>query len=195
MIEDASLVRMVDSRFGLTVLDRDRSSIAAIAPDGRIAWTNAGWNAFARANGGRGPSIRVGANYFDAIRGEIRRPFEAAAAACLAGEEPFDQDYECSSALLFRAYHLRMLPLAAQGLLLVHSLIEERPQDRASEPADESRYRDEHGLIAQCTNCRRVRAPADGSWHWVPEWAAATPKEVTHVLCAVCRGFYWSRRN
>jgi hypothetical protein len=195
MPEDESVVSMVDSRFGLALLDRDPSSIAAIAPDGRIAWVNEGWKTFARVNGAEGPTIQVGADYFDAIRGEVRSAFEAAASSCLAGEEPFVQEYECSSATLFRAYQLRMVPLSRRALLLVHSLIEERPQDRRPEPPDESRYRDEAGLIAQCMNCRRVRARADRSWHWVPEWAAETPVRVTHVLCAVCRGFYWPPRK
>jgi hypothetical protein len=185
---------IVVARFRTEVLDRDPSSIVAIAPDGRIGWANEGWFRFARANGGESAAIGIGANYFASIGGaELRRDFHAAVTATLSSGEPFEMDYECSSAAVYRAYHLRMLPLSGRALLLVHSPIAERPHDRPAEPPDEARYRDALGMIAQCTNCRRVRAPVELSWHWVPAWVEANPAGVTHVLCPVCKGFYWPR--
>lgn len=182
---------IVAARFRVEALEADLSSIVAIAPDGRIGWANDGWFGFARANGGLSAAIDVGANYFASIRGEVRLAFEAAVAASLASGEPFELDYECSSASVYRAYHLHMLPISGQALLLVHTPVEVRPQDRPTEPPDEALYRDQFGMIAQCTNCRRVRAPADRSWHWVPAWVETVPRDVTHVLCPVCKGFYW----
>ena len=186
------LLPLVSGRFRIESLDRDTSSIVAIAPNGRIGWANRGWFDFARANGGRSAAVGIGADYFAAIRGgDVRRAFEAAVSACLASGDPFELDYECSSATVYRAFHLRMLPLSGKALLLVHALTEVRPHDRTPEPPDEARYRDELGMIAQCSNCRRVRAPGDHSWHWVPAWLEAMPARVTHGLCPVCRGFYW----
>lgn len=183
----------VAERFRMEALEHDPSSIVAIAADGRIGWANEGWYSFARANGGASAAIDAGANYFAAIRGEVRPAFEAAVSASLASGEPFELDYECSSANVYRAYHLHGLPLSGRALLLVHTPIEVRRQERPPEPPVEARYRDAFGMIAQCTNCRRVRAPADRSWHWVPAWVETIPAGVTHVLCPICKGFYWPR--
>ncbi len=184
---------IVAARFRMEILDRDPSSIVAIAPNGRIGWANQGWFDFAHANGAASAAVGVGADYFASIRGEVRRGFEAAVSTSLASGEPFELDYECSSSTVFRAYHLQALPLSGKALLLVHSPTEARPHDRPPEPPDEARYRDALGMIAQCTNCRRIRAPVELSWHWVPAWVEATPTGVTHVLCPVCKGFYWPR--
>jgi hypothetical protein len=176
--------------FPIDELQRDPSSIVLIAPDGRIVWANAGWFRFAIENGGERAAIREGDNYLASIEGEVRAFFEGAASECLAKGEPFEQDYECSTATLYRAFRLRMLPIAREGLLLTHSPIAIRPHDRAAEPPDETRFRDVHGLIAQCSYCRRIRA-VDQSWHWVPAWVKSMPQRVTHGICAQCMGFYW----
>jgi hypothetical protein len=190
-VTEAKVAETVASRFRLDALERDSSSIAAIARDGRIGWLNPGWFRFARANGGAGAAIDVGDNYFAGISGEVRLLFEHAVEHCLASGAPLEQDYECSSANQFRAFHLQMLPLGTDALLLVHSLVEARSHDRAAEPADEAHFRNEKGVLTQCSNCRRVRSDPEGSWHWVPAWVERLPERVTHVLCPVCRGFYW----
>jgi hypothetical protein len=174
--------------------ERDSSSIAAIRPDGSIGWVNPAWLAFARANGGANATIDVGANYFAGISGEVREPFEAAVAECLATGVPFEQDYECSSPSAHRRYRLRMLPVSDQVILLVHHLIASAAHDRPAEPPDEERYRDDRGLIAQCSNCRRTRAFPGGAWHWVPAWIERRPEHVAYVLCALCRTFCWPTR-
>jgi hypothetical protein len=184
---------LVAARFRMDALERDPSSIAAIARDGEIGWANSAWYQFARANGGASAAIQVGDNYFVAIAGEVRPRFEAEVFRCLESGVAVEQDYECSSADVHREFRLRMLPLSGQALLLVHSPIASRAHDRAVEAPDEARYRDERGLIAQCSNCRRVRARPDDSWHWVPAWVATAPERVTHVLCPLCRDFYWPR--
>jgi hypothetical protein len=180
----------IAGRFRMEALERDPASMAAIAPDGEIGWVNPGWLRFARANGGADAAIRVGDNYFAAIRGEVRGLFERAVTNCLTSGAPREQDYECSSANERRAFRLRMLPLSGRTVLLVHSLVAARSDDRTAEPPDEARYRDDNGLLAQCSNCRRTRS-RDASWHWVPAWVQTLPQGVTHVLCPVCRGFYW----
>jgi hypothetical protein len=187
------LAEVVAERFRVDALERDPSSIVAIASDGEIGWANSGWFQFARANGGTNAAIYPGDNYFAAIAGEVRPRFEAAVSQCLVRGIAIEQDYECSSANVQRAFHLRMLPLGGQAVLLVHSLVAARACDRRSEPPDEGRYRDENGLIAQCSNCRRTRAPSDRSWHWVPAWVETVPARVSHVLCSLCRDFYWPR--
>jgi hypothetical protein len=174
-------------------LKRDPSSIAAITGDGRIGWVNRGWLEFARANGGAGAAIHVGDNYFAAIGGETRGPFEAAVAECLASGIPLEQEYECSSATVQRVYRLRMLPLSKRTLLLVHHPVARQSQDRPAEPPEEARYRNACGQIAQCGNCRRTRTFPEHAWHWVPSWVERPPEGVTYVPCPVCRGFSWRK--
>jgi hypothetical protein len=186
---------IVAGRFRVEALERDPSSIVGIAPDGRIGWANRAWFSFGRENGATTATIDVGANYLAAICGEVRPVFEGWVAGCLASGDPFELEYECSSATVYRSFHLRMLPLSGKALLLVHTLTEMRPCDRPSEPPDEARYRDEFGLIAECSNCRRIRDPVDSSWHWIPAWVETTPRWVTHVICPICRGFYWPKRS
>ncbi len=168
--------------------------IVVIAEDGRIGCANEGCFRFARENGGSAAPIGIGANYFAAIRGEeLLHYFRVAVWAVLATGAPFELDYECSSATVYRAYHLRMISLSGEALLLVHSPVTERPHDRSPELPDEPRFRDRFGMIAQCSNCRRVRVPLDLSWHWVPSWVKVMPENVTHVFCPLCRDLYWPR--
>jgi hypothetical protein len=184
---------VIAARFDMAALERDRSSTAAIAPDGTIEWANAAWFRFARENGGEHAAIHERDNYFAAIGGEAREAFEAATAECLAEGRPFEQIYECSSADVFRIFRLRMFPIDRRALLLVHDPLVALSHDRTPEPPDEAQYRDPNGLVAQCSNCRATRA-IDGSWHWVPGWVDSLPEPVTHVTCPRCRGFYWPPR-
>lgn len=49
------------------------------------------------------------------------------------------------------------------------------------------RYRNEHGLIAQCCQCLKIRRPEDATrWDEVPAFLASPPDELTHGLCPVC---------
>lgn len=49
------------------------------------------------------------------------------------------------------------------------------------------RYRNEHGLIAQCCSCLRIRRPEDAErWDEVPAFVASPPDELTHGLCPAC---------
>lgn len=180
-------------RFDLERLAKDASTIVAIDERYATQWLNPGWEIFARENHGEAIPMRFGLGtcYLDGISGPLRGFYQAAFENALLTGEPFELDYECSSPQVFRRSHMLVLPVSGEGLLLVHSLVVERPHDRAEQPSLEEAYRLANGMILQCANCRRVRRKDGSSWDWVPAWIAATPPRTSHGICACCRGFYW----
>lgn len=82
-----------------------------------------------------------------------------------------------------------------QGHLIVNTLIVERPHDRESRPPcapDPTRYSDRHGLIRQCSHCRRVQDPvAPTRWDWVPTWVERAPPNTSHGICPVCDSYFF----
>lgn len=61
----------------------------------------------------------------------------------------------------------------------------------APSQASHARYGDANGLVAQCSNCRKVRRADHSAWDWVPDWVKQSPGRTTHGICEVCVGFYW----
>jgi hypothetical protein len=64
-------------------------------------------------------------------------------------------------------------------------------------PSLEGLYRDEHGLIKRCSNCRRICRPGPDeegrpTWDWVPAYVAQMPPKTSHGTCALCAQFYYS---
>lgn len=180
-------------RFELELLQRDASTIVAVDDAYAIRWFNPGWEAFARANGGAAIRSRfgLGTSYLDGIAGPLRSFFRAAFDNSMLTSEPFELDYECSAPEVFRQSHLLALPVIGEGLLLVHSVVVERPHAHDEHPSLESVYRLPTGVIVQCANCRRVKRRDGSSWDWVPAWVAALPPSTSHGICASCRGLYW----
>jgi hypothetical protein len=179
-----------------TSLAAATSTLVAIEPSGTILWTNAAWRDFARANGGDDVLTRfgVGRSYFDGIAPPLRSFYEGVVQNALLTGEPFEQEYECSSPDTFRALHLRVLPFGADGALLEHSVVVEHAHEgSASEPL-EALYRDEHGMMLQCSNCRRVRRLEPQSWDWVREWVVAPAQLTSHGICKTCIVYYWGTR-
>lgn len=179
-------------RFDVAALETDAASLAVIGPNATIVWVNAAWDAFASLNGapdacGR---YRVGTSYFDGISGVLRSWFEARIALCLESGQPFEIEYECSSAEVLRALHLRALPVAGH-VLMSHSLRRQAPHTRQAMPALEAIYRAPNGLVVQCSNCRRYRRADDTAWDWLPAWVLHQPEPVSHSICTLCIGFYY----
>lgn len=179
--------------FELTRLARDTSTVIALGSDYRIQWVNPGWERFAGENGGDAIRRRfgVGASYLGGIGGPLRHYYQGAFDNALLTGEPFELDYECSSADVFRRFRMLTLPIGGEGLLVVHSGVVEHPHGREGCEALEDAYRLPGGILVQCANCRRSRR-RDGSWDWVPQWVTVVPPQTSHGLCASCRGFYWA---
>jgi hypothetical protein len=182
--------------FGVGALERNPSTIVAIDPGGTILWTNSAWARFARDNGGAAMLERFGpgSSYFEGISGPLREHFEQAFQRAFRASAIFEQDYECSSPDVFRLMHLRALPIAGGALLLEHSLVTECAHTRTCMEELDVRYRGDHGIVVQCSNCRRVRRADGSAWDWVRPWVAASPPETSHGICTTCVDYYYGRR-
>ena len=179
--------------FELERLEVDPSAIVALDADANIVWVNEAWLRFARENGGERGVERIGpgANYLNGIDPVLRGFYATAFENVMLTGEPFELDYECSSAETFRLFHMRALPIGHEGLIIVHSRLVERPHHRRGEPDNAALYRQATGMIVQCANCRRVRRVDGSGWDWVPEYVRQTPDGATHGICSFCRAYYW----
>lgn len=176
------------------VLAENASILVAVDPIGHILWVNRAWHDVARRHG-ISPRFGPGSSYFDGIAPPLRDFFEERSKNALLTGQPFEQIYECSSDDTFRIYRLRVLPFGSEGLLFEHSLVVESPHHNG-DIADERPYLGAHGIIVQCSNCKRVRREeAEGAaWDWVRPWGALSPPNTSHGLCPVCVGYYWGAR-
>lgn len=165
--------------------------MAALEPSGTIVWVNRAWRRRAEALGLKDALTEV--SYFGGISSELRGYFEAAFAEALDRREPFDLEYQCPTPEEQRTFLLRALPIEGAGLLVEHSLVVRAPAEPSEDPVP-ARYQNSHGLVTQCSNCRRVRHPASGAWHWVADWVRHTQTFISHGLCTSCAGFFWGRR-
>jgi hypothetical protein len=195
---------LTDPQFGRLLGDYDLAAISAseatiygVWPDLTLAFVNQGWTRFAVRNNAE-PTFHakwsIGRNIVDAIALPLRPFFEENFARCLADKRPWEHCYECSSAELFRKFHMMTFPLGnADGLLVVNSLIQETPHTGTPCPPIESLYRNEYGMVTQCSHCRRIRRSGmEHTWDWVPDWVKAYPSDTSHGLCEPCLGFYYS---
>ena len=187
---------------GLDVLDAEGGAVYGLWPDLRIGLLSRGWVAFAEDNGGAAvlASYGVGASIQPAIPAPLVPFYRAAYASALAGGEPWQHVYECSSPTEFRRFQMTIYGLAGKGFLTVNSLVEERPYPQppghpGPTPLDD--YLTD-GMITQCAHCGRFRrAAGDGSgsvtWAWAGAWLNAPPAPVSHGLCAPCLEYHYPR--
>lgn len=188
----AILPEAVARRFDWAALDADHASIVVLDATGTIVWANRAWFRFFEENAeGHDPaSVQVGASYPEAIAGSLGEYYARVFDECRRSGQPFEQDYECSSPTEQRLYRLRVLPV--EGVVIVsHHLRVVSPHVAAGGRTDLARYVRADGILVQCSNCRRVRTTAEGTWEWVPEVVASPPRRVSHGLCHLCDGFYF----
>lgn len=185
--------------FDISTLDAMSATAVGLWPDGRIAYLNPAWLRFGATNGapssagtgGLGIDLRLAAP-------PVLQPFYAQLfAKAIATGEVQGHDYECSSPDVHRTFRMAVYPCATGALVIVHSLLREAPHADQAMPPLERLYRNEHGLIVQCSNCRRIRRPGadeEGrtTWDWVPAYVAQMPPKTSHGICPLCAQFYYS---
>ncbi len=185
--------------FDLDTLERDPHSIFALSPGLLLIYLNPAWFVFADENHGN-PDITerftIGTPVLSAISAALRPFYGSAYRRTLRTGVVWHHDYECSTAARFRSFHQTAYPLHnRQGILVINSLTEERPQDATARPAhkpDMKTYMGKSGMITQCANCRRIqRISPETIWDWVPEWVSHMPMNTTGGLCPICYDFYW----
>lgn len=182
--------------FSEATLAESGSALVALAPTGEILWVNERWWALARSHGAESALVRYGpgASYFDGIAAPLRAHYEAVLREALRTRAPFEEVYECSSPAARRLYHFRALPLDPHGLLLEHSVAVEWRRAGAGAPPEAGPYIDEHGLIRQCSHCRRVARVSEAAWDLVRSVDATTAASVSHGICPTCVDYYWRPR-
>jgi hypothetical protein len=98
---------------------------------------------------------------------------------------------------MYRRYVMQVYALEhGAGFLVVNSLLIERAHDPlAAVPAQrEEDYRDENGLLCQCSHCRRYRCMRVAErWDWIPAWVRRQPARTSHGLCRVCFDYYYPK--
>jgi hypothetical protein len=189
-------------KFVLSTLENEPDAVFALDRELRLCYFNAAWFRFAQDNRGE-PVISerfgLGTPLAHAISGPLQPFYLEAYTQVLSDGTPWEHDYECSSDTLLRHYHQTSYPLAnRQAVIIINSLTVVQPHgdDKGAAVApDESRYRDSHGLIVQCSHCRRVqRAAQPGRWDWIPAWVAQQAPRTSHSLCQPCYEYYYRFR-
>ena len=177
------------------LLDTSPDIICLLDSALRIVYCNPAWDRFAADNEGRACSTSsvMGTPMLDSIPEALARFFRTAFALVRESGEPFEFDYECSSALVFRMFRMRILPIAGAGeFMVVHSLRVERPHDRPAVEPDDARFRGQNGLIVICCHCCRTRRAAEPQlWDWVPDYVASRPAPVSAGICSACFAYFY----
>jgi len=184
--------------FALEALENDPNTIIGLSTELTLMYLNPSWFDFARENDGE-PAISdkftLGTHICNHIGGYIRGFYLEAYQTVLQTGKVWRHVYECSTPEIFRLFRQTTQPLHDKcGLLVVNSLVEERPHDvntRKPCQPNEQRYVKHTGIITQCSNCRHIqRARQLHMWDWVPAWVAKVPNTTSHGICPVCLAYY-----
>jgi hypothetical protein len=160
-----------------------------------ITYCNQAWDRFALEN--QGPAATavnvVSRNLLDFVAPDLKGFYATLFALARASGRPVGHDYECSSASAFRLYRMQIYPLQpGAGFVVQNSLRVEHPHDRAPFEPDDVVYKNDHGIIHLCANCRRAeRATQSGIWDWVPAYLESKGRIISHGVCPMCLEFYY----
>ena len=189
---DAAEMEAVVEAVPLTTLESSDAVIYATDPELRLIYANPGWDRFAEANGAphlvRAELMREGV--LEVIRGPLKDFYRDRIVEALRTSKPVEHTFECSSAEVRRTFHMRILPLRNNGLLVINSLSAEDAMPAGRE-AKREEYADANRLISMCSHCRRTQKPDSGVWEWVPAFVRDQPDEVSHGLCPVCLEYHY----
>jgi len=198
----APSIRPTLERYGLDAWERSENVTYAINREYQILYVNPAWFRFSRENGGEPCVSRhwsVGARLLDGIARPLVPYVRRLYSECIEACRPDGFDFECSGAHVYRRYRQSLYPVDPEILILVNSLIEERPFEAGERPPhepDPGRYLQESGVIVQCCHCRRVeRVGAAEAWDWVPAWVERSPAETSHGLCPICLEYFYPEQD
>jgi len=164
----------------------DRSVIYLLDDNLRIAYCNKAWDEFAERNGGvkLQRTEQVGRRVLDSTEEPLKAFYRSAFERALAEHQAWEHLYECSSPGLYREFHMQVLPVQSPPcLVVVNSLVVEKPHERVIRPPLTALYRTSGGVITMCMHCRRTRgASSQFTAHARPglgRAAAPSPKSGT----------------
>lgn len=181
-------------------LEKSQHSIYGFSKDLKLIYFNESWVRFANENHFKGDiadRYPIETPLSGIIRGaEVESFYLKNYKKVLATRQVWAHEYECSSDREFRVFRQVVYPLKDEaGLVVVNSQLVNLPMaiiQRTSCEGIEQEYRQESGLITQCTNCRLTkRKDPSEIWDWVPEWARNIPTDCSLSICPVCFDYYW----
>jgi hypothetical protein len=178
--------------------DQSRDVIFMVDSEMRITYCNPAWDQFALANGGEDfvAARALGTDLMQVIPDPLHDFYSEAFLRCRRHHLPFDIDYECSSAQLYRLMHMNILPLKRSGELAFVNSVRVEHIHGAERPASSATdiYFSPYGMIAMCCHCRRTRRQ-DGSevWDWVPAFLQTQNYTISHGICPACVSYYYSK--
>ena len=179
-------------------LDRDPAVVYAVDGRNRLFFVNKAWDAFARANSGESLTSDqlTGVDICEGSEESLRSFYVALFDHVRTHSKPVDHMFECSSGSLYRELRMRVMPLASSnGLLIVNSVVIERPHNISPVSFAADRYVDASGLITMCASCRRTRQASLAAWDWVPDLVERNPRQLSYSLCNLCREYYYIERR
>jgi hypothetical protein len=203
------LSRPVQFADEVRILAHQRDPALLLDRDGVILFVNEAWDRFARENGGGervASASLVGTRWFDHISGEAPRRlhrllFERAVRrlgpAAGGGVVQLNEANGPETARLV-ATHLEPIVGAGDvltGVAVIHRLVRELPLAEVYPvvAGDEGRWRDEDGVVEQCSCCRRVRRPEEPEeWDLVPGLVAEPPADASFGYCALCLELHYA---
>lgn len=191
--------RPLIQHFDLESLEGQAAPVYGLWDNYSLACANRAWADFAKENNGDpviAESWGLGRNVLDAVPSDLKDFYAQNYQSCLKSGDPWNHEYECSSAALYRRFHQIVYPVGdGNGLLVLQSLVVEVPHDREERPAKQplqQEYENDHGIITQCSHCRRIKhSHQERRWDWVPQWVETIPPDTSHGLCEVCLDHYY----
>jgi CheY-like chemotaxis protein len=83
------------------------------------------------------------------------------------------------------------------ALLVTHSLSQPVSDRWVASQAVERTYRNEEGIIVQCSHCRRVRriGTSAARWDWVPDYLTGREANISHGVCTLCVEYHYTPRE
>jgi hypothetical protein len=162
----------------------------------RLLYCNPAWDQFAVQD--EEPHLcadhMLGKPVLEGTSGELFDYYRALYGEALRDRKPRDHDFHCSSPSLERLMRMHVYPLRnTAALLITCSTRVQRPHSTSSEEPIEGVYRNHHGVVVMCSNCRRTRR-ADKhpeTWDWVSDFVMHQPARVSHGLCNLCLDYYY----
>ena len=188
-------------------LDQEPNVVLLLGLDGKIVFLNQEWSRTSERDGDA-PGCRaeavLGRSYLDFVVGPLRANVAEAFERAAALEPGFGSIWlhgECNTVKECRVLTTRISMLrpggfegASTGFLVHHTLrVVGALADRYAlvEPNLEA-WRDEAGLIMQCSCCRRVREPATDKWSMCVELLEDSADGTSHGLCKMCLETYYA---